>query len=144
MAKAKVKQKSFRGKPIKRLDPYNYPGKLDTEAQGRKFAIELLKEVERRQRTDEFSATAFGHDPIEPSQINVYRTGPQSRLIVDAFDVIYSVNEDSRRGFFTIITDYLGTAPSGHFYPEGYEAMESEGVFDDPAHVTGKGARHGD
>jgi hypothetical protein len=143
MAKAKVEQKSSQGKRGKRFDPMK-PGRMETAAEGRKFAIELLKEIERRQRTDEFGATAFGSDPLEPQRVSVYRTGPQSRLIVDAFDVIYSVNEDSRRGFFQIITDYLGTAPSGHFHPEGYEDMESEGVFDNPAHVTGKGARHGD
>jgi hypothetical protein len=142
MAKAKVNQKPLQVKQGKRFDPMK-PGKLETAAAGRQFAIDLLKEIEQRQSTDEFSATAFGHDPIEPSQINVYRTGPQSDLIVNTFDVIYSVSAEARRGFFQVITDYLGTAPSGHFYPEGYEDMEAQGVFDNPAHVTGKGARHG-
>jgi hypothetical protein len=143
MATAKVNQKSLQGKRGKRFDPMK-PGRLETAAAGRRFAIELLKEIEQRQATDEFSAIAFGPDPLESQEVSVYRTGPQSDLIVKAFDVIYRVNENARRGFFQIITDYLGTAPSGHFYPAGYDAMEAEGVFDNPAHVTGKGARHGD
>lgn len=109
------------------FDPYNYPGKLETEAQGRKFAIEFLKEIERRHATDEFSAIQSEPDQMEPGAMVVYRTGPQSSLIRDTFDVVYTLAEEMKRGFFTIISDYLGASPNGHMDASGYDDWEADG-----------------
>lgn len=121
-----------------KFDPANYPGTLDTEKDGRLYAVALLNEIQRRAdkgKEGEFSAIPSTPDQ-DPGDTVAFRTGPQSSLIVDAFDQIYAVNEDTRRGFFQIITDYLGQANIGTYDPEVYEKWEARGLFSETPEPT--------
>ncbi len=126
MPKAKSKGRQF--------DPKD-PGELDTQAQGRAFAVRFLETLESMSDRDQiFSANARMPDEDEPSGELVRREGPQSDLIRRTFDAVYAADEEARRGFFQIITDQLGTAPSGWYDPKEYRKLEAGGyIQDDPA-----------
>src|SRR5690606_6255312 len=88
--------------------------KLETQKDGRLFAAQFLKELERICNSG--GDGAFYASPVnreEQDEEIVNRKGPQSDLIRKTFDAIYQASEEAQRGFFAIITEQFGTAPYG-------------------------------
>lgn len=110
---------------------------LATQADGRRFAIELVKRMEQRW-TDCLDSDGPGCDYAAESFTSCQdeeaptREGPQSDLVLRAYDELASrATREAVLGFFVILTDYLGStiagAPPSKDY---YERAEREGRFD--------------
>jgi hypothetical protein len=116
----------------------NTRNRLETQAEGRRFAVAFLKKIRDFKKDNSiFAAATFEEDEHDGPYLT--RKGPQSSMIRDAFDRVYAAPEAARKGFFQIITDQLGTAPSGWYDPEGYEQAEERGGLDDNSTAAPKG-----
>jgi hypothetical protein len=108
--------------------------KLRTEKDGRRFAVRSLRALERLdyasqfkrlgdQQTvrlfDSWSAKAESEDTEDPGVMMIARAGPQTPVLKDAFDKIYhDGTEEARRGFFVVMTDYIGATVCGAGIPD--------------------------
>lgn len=92
---------------------------LRSEKDGRLFAIELLKKIEAECNRAPLYSDIF--------TMEADAEAPQSPIVREAFDTIYSASEAARRGFFVIITERLGMARDGYFHVEAVEELEREG-----------------
>lgn len=109
----------------------NQSGKLETQKDGRLFAIELLQNVAAlhvigAKRIQWSAWNARTETECEYGVMSINRKGPQSAILKDAFDVLYSATEEARRGFFTVFTDYLGCFMCGGYEKEPREYLKAE------------------
>lgn len=97
--------------------------KLQTQKDGRRFAISLLKRIEK------IDAGQFSSYRALRGQ-GITRKGPQSDVILRAFErVMHFGRSPAILGFFCVMTDYIGTARDGHVYPETFEKWERQGCL---------------
>jgi len=115
------------------------PRKLNTEKEGRLFAIATFKAarlalsegiVEAGQNRLEYAADSGGE---EQGEFLIHRTTPQSDVLRSAFADLFSRGtQEAINGFFTVWTDYIGATLSG-CYPsqpaKHYAAEERAGLI---------------
>jgi hypothetical protein len=115
--------------------------KLETEKHGRLFAIDLLSRMHQRWRrtydddgepSSDYSAITQEPDVGEPGEMCVYRTGPQSDLLLRAYDELTKRGtREAVLGFHVVMTDFIGSAVADASPDYDYYAdAESEGKLE--------------
>lgn len=109
---------------------------LETEADGRRYAIALLEAFEKevieaeRRGFAVYAATTEGE--VEPGVINIYRDRPQTDTLERWVSELYARGTPAaNHGFFTVATDYLGSGIAGALGEAAlYGEQEQAGEFD--------------
>lgn len=115
--------------------------KLRTQKDGRLFAIKLLKDIDAV--CEGGGEVQFMAVPWEIVDGGRHYYPPQSPMIREAFDRIYSEGSDeARAGFFVIITERLGTVCIGELKVSYIEHLERKGRFREMPEKQ-REARHG-
>ena len=97
--------------------------KLLTQADGRRFAIEVLRKIRK--------AGANKTSAIRQEDGIVYRRGPQSDALILAWDRLALGSRQAAIGFCVVLTDYVGCTLGGSVpYPECYEQDETAGKLE--------------
>jgi len=121
--------------------------KLETQKDGRLFAIDLLRRMKRRwgiggTNHDDYSAESIGADSDGEY---AYRTGPQSDILLRAFDELATrAKREAILGFHVVLTDFIGSAIAGALGgPELYAALERDGKLEPWGTVRDREASNG-
>lgn len=92
---------------------------LQTEKDGRLFAIALLADFEKLDKPGKFaefsswSANTEREDESDPGVVMIFRKTAQTDILKRAFDALYQGSEQARNGFFVVLTDFVGSTMSG-------------------------------
>jgi hypothetical protein len=136
ISRAPSKAPKGAAKPAPRINP------LQTQQDGMAFAMALIECAEKRwgigvrpgraEIPCDYSAEASAPNPPEhwdiAGKITVFRTGPQSRMLVQAFDVLYERGTRAAiLGFHVVWTDFVGGTIAGSV-PDSSEYARKPGA----------------
>jgi hypothetical protein len=86
--------------------------KADTQEDGMRFGIEVLKILEDA-GGDDLTSAIKGYIDTTSKRFYLYRRGPQSRLLWRALDEFAIMHKPAQVGFAIVLTDYLGSVFNG-------------------------------
>lgn len=100
---------------------------LQTQKDGRLFALELMKKIENASKSSPHYTGIFSALETEEVDGKPYTFPPQSQMVREAFDWIYAATEGARAGFFVVMTDRLAQLYGGRTNLSAMERWEAEG-----------------